>query len=1049
MKTKMKFSKKILSIMLCMAMVLSFMPAFSLTASADSSQEACDESGCSGIYENGFCTVCDDYEEPAFDSYTDTYEIANAGQLYWFADKVNTGEGEWYYSARLTNDITVNEKVLDENENLISDTSSLREWTPIGTIGEEDSVNFTASTFDGRYYTISGLYLEDSVYASFFGLTHGARLQNIILKDSYFGASVAAGLVCAPMDTIISNCYTDITVVGTKAASGIAYRLRDSEVIYSGASGRCIYTGEDNTDGCVAGLVTECDRIYEKSYIRGCYFNGTLEEQGDAVYAGAFVARIKYSSVENSVYIDTVSNANGPAGELYWDSYTKRLEYSDTFDEPIDYYFDEDTVLAKSAADFASGSVCEYLGIHPGVESDYPYADMQCCLCSKAVNEHIPVTDIENTLPGTVSIGEWDLPSQVTPADASKQTIEWSVLSGNAEISGSKLKTKGEGTIKLRATVKNGDYYGWDYTQDFTVVCAEKSSFDISEGPIVIEKYSDTEIKITQTVKSEEDSYPEDVVQIQNKDVAVWITGTGTDGVMYADGFRECLITVKENTSATVLLDNCHAGASGGDCSNVFSVLSGAAVKLVLSGDNSITATAEDLSGIYVHEDASLEITGTGSLAVTVEQGESAGIGGNSDNPDFGVVTISSGTVTVINKGFGGAAIGGGEGGNGTIYIKGGTVNATAANSTSSGWGAAIGSGSGAGASKIYISGGTVTATMKGQGSAIGAGRNGSGDGVVEISGGTVNAANTDKIYGDAIGGSDYKVTISGGTLIATAANGSEYTNGIHGKDVIISGGTIKASSINVAPVDANGNPVVLYECTIMGVTDGTAVSSAGGAEDYGFQDVKTIDNKLYLYLKENSTLANITGNDKVYADDEGDLIFCNHESLQWSVYTEATCYNTGVLVYGCSICGYHEDIYETVAVDGPYPESSHPRAQNCDETQKFTVSGAIKLSVAFSENTSVMYNFDFIYIYDATGKLIDTFTGKELAGKTIEISSNAISVRLVSKDTGVDYYGYAIDSVSAVVPVKQEHVSVIPMKAHTYVNNVCSVCGDVDHIHN
>ena len=43
-------------------------------------------------YENGFCKACDAYE-PAVLNSNNAYEIGNAGQLYWFADKVNKSSG--------------------------------------------------------------------------------------------------------------------------------------------------------------------------------------------------------------------------------------------------------------------------------------------------------------------------------------------------------------------------------------------------------------------------------------------------------------------------------------------------------------------------------------------------------------------------------------------------------------------------------------------------------------------------------------------------------------------------------------------------------------------------------------------------------------------------------------------------------------------------------------------------------------------------------------------------------------------------------------------
>ena len=57
---------------------------------------------------NGFCQNDTTHYQPAEDSDGDgTYEISNAGQLYWFADKVNNGE--YSLNAVLTADISVNE----------------------------------------------------------------------------------------------------------------------------------------------------------------------------------------------------------------------------------------------------------------------------------------------------------------------------------------------------------------------------------------------------------------------------------------------------------------------------------------------------------------------------------------------------------------------------------------------------------------------------------------------------------------------------------------------------------------------------------------------------------------------------------------------------------------------------------------------------------------------------------------------------------------------------------------------------------------------------
>ena len=87
------------------------------------------------IDENDNCTHtnCNGYQ-PATDENNDgVYEIGNAGQLYWFADKVNN-ENSTYGNANaiLTNNIKINDNVLVNGELNSANASDFRKWTPIG-----------------------------------------------------------------------------------------------------------------------------------------------------------------------------------------------------------------------------------------------------------------------------------------------------------------------------------------------------------------------------------------------------------------------------------------------------------------------------------------------------------------------------------------------------------------------------------------------------------------------------------------------------------------------------------------------------------------------------------------------------------------------------------------------------------------------------------------------------------------------------------------------------------------------------------------------------
>ncbi len=155
-------------------------------------------------YENGFCKACDAYE-PAVLNSNNAYEIGNAGQLYWFADKVNK-ERYKYVNAKavLTADIVVNKNVLNDGD-LTKDVDGLRDWTPIQQYG---------GTFDGAQHTISGIYcVSDTIdEAGIFQNTIGnAIVENIGVLDSYYclkeGYNV--GGIVGFNSGIIRNCYNE------------------------------------------------------------------------------------------------------------------------------------------------------------------------------------------------------------------------------------------------------------------------------------------------------------------------------------------------------------------------------------------------------------------------------------------------------------------------------------------------------------------------------------------------------------------------------------------------------------------------------------------------------------------------------------------------------------------------------------------------------------------------------------------------------------------------------------------------------------------------
>ena len=213
------------------------------------------------IIENGFCVNCD-YLQPAVMNSKGQYEIGNAGQLYWFAAKVNAGEKS--ANAILTADIVVNEGDLSGYDGISE--NSWRKWTPI---------NSYSGTFDGQNHKISGLYFNDDnkVFIGLFEITEGATIKKVGVVNSYFEGSENVGGICGVgFGGTISECYSTATVIGINAAGGICGIFDSLNVI------NCFNSGKISAGSEVGGI---CGSIRNSS-VENCYYDKTVFT-GDAI----------------------------------------------------------------------------------------------------------------------------------------------------------------------------------------------------------------------------------------------------------------------------------------------------------------------------------------------------------------------------------------------------------------------------------------------------------------------------------------------------------------------------------------------------------------------------------------------------------------------------------------------------------------------------------------------------------------------------------------------------------------------------------------------
>ena len=308
-------------------------------------------------YENGFCKACDAYE-PAVLNSNNAYEIGNAGQLYWFADKVNK-ESYKYVNVNvvLTADIVVNKNVLNDGE-LTKDVDGLRNWTPIQQYD---------GTFDGAQHTISGIYcVSDTIDEAgiFQNTIDNAIVENIGVLDSYYclkkGYNV--GGIVGFNSGIIRNCYNE----------GMVSSLYNNDNYLGGICGMngggtitgCYNKGKvaNSVWGTRAGGI--CGRSTNK--ILNCYNTGSVTG-GYMVggICGSNASSTTSGRIENCYNIGTINtiiNDNDDKRNIAVIENEKAVVNNCYYLED-NYIAEEDGASGRDADDFASGEIAYRLQV--------------------------------------------------------------------------------------------------------------------------------------------------------------------------------------------------------------------------------------------------------------------------------------------------------------------------------------------------------------------------------------------------------------------------------------------------------------------------------------------------------------------------------------------------------------------------------------------------------------------------------------------------------------------------------------------------------------
>ena len=256
------------------------------------------------------------------------YRIGTAAELYWFAGLVNGDASVCNYDentnptgtqqnkaacAVLTANIVVNSG-LAEGETLlesleydasgnVKNGSYFVAWTPIGF-----NYQYYTGTFDGKGYTVSGLYFNDTSkeMVGLFGYVDSdGKISNVGVLDSYFQFRMRGGGICGHNKGEINNCTNGGTVIGNSTGSGAG-----------GVCGMNYGTVKDcKNTGSVSGTVYNiggvCGAFYSGS-IENCLNEGTVS--GTNNYTGGVCGQAYGGAIKRSYNTASVSGLNAVGG---------------------------------------------------------------------------------------------------------------------------------------------------------------------------------------------------------------------------------------------------------------------------------------------------------------------------------------------------------------------------------------------------------------------------------------------------------------------------------------------------------------------------------------------------------------------------------------------------------------------------------------------------------------------------------------------------------------------------------------------------------------
>lgn len=304
------------------------------------------------------------------------YQIANIENLLWLSENEDQWVAGKYFIQTANIDATVTQ-FIDEG----------RGFSPIGTY----DLDAFQGNYNGQGYTIDGLYINrtEHDYNALFGSLDGsATVKNLGVTNANILGAGAAALVgeVYSSNAIINNCYATGNVTSTKNYTGglVAY------LAYAAMS-NC-YSNVDVIGTSYTGALV--GRV-QHGKVNNCYSLGSVTELTGSIYifsGGGFAGCIDVSSVVSNCYsVASVGIGNDIGGfvaefssstlsNCYWDTETSGQETSAAGVGKTSAEMNVYSLFYNNSWDFkgeATNGTNEIWNIGNGRNNGYPYLNWQ------------------------------------------------------------------------------------------------------------------------------------------------------------------------------------------------------------------------------------------------------------------------------------------------------------------------------------------------------------------------------------------------------------------------------------------------------------------------------------------------------------------------------------------------------------------------------------------------------------------------------------------------------------------------------------------------